>query len=106
MTPSAEIKVLSSLATREAYLELVPQFERASRQKGCATDGKCPRSGRFHTRHAALGAVRLQIREGQLSEVNQRSGGRARGGDRKQNGSVGSFDRPTLAQQGGPLELR
>src|SRR5215468_7283208 len=30
MTPSAEIKVLSSLATREAYRELVPQFERAS----------------------------------------------------------------------------
>ena len=26
----AEIKVLSSIATREAYLELVPQFERAS----------------------------------------------------------------------------
>jgi hypothetical protein len=33
MTPSAEIKVLSSLATREAYLELVPQFERASGRK-------------------------------------------------------------------------
>ena len=27
---SAEIQVLSSIATREAYLELVPQFERAS----------------------------------------------------------------------------
>ena len=26
----ADIKVLSSIATREAYLELVPQFERAS----------------------------------------------------------------------------
>src|SRR5207253_4251624 len=26
----AEIKVLSSIATKEAYLELVPQFERAS----------------------------------------------------------------------------
>jgi molybdate transport system substrate-binding protein len=33
MTPSAEIKVLSSLAAREAYLELVPQFERASGRK-------------------------------------------------------------------------
>ncbi len=37
MTPSAEIKVLSSLATREAYLELVPQFERASGQKVVTT---------------------------------------------------------------------
>jgi molybdate transport system substrate-binding protein len=33
MTPCADIKVLSSLATREAYLELVPQFERASGRK-------------------------------------------------------------------------
>ena len=37
MTPSAEIKVLSSLATREAYLELVPQFERASGRKAVTT---------------------------------------------------------------------
>jgi molybdate transport system substrate-binding protein len=37
MTPSAEIKVLSSLATREAYLELVPQFERASGRKVATT---------------------------------------------------------------------
>src|SRR3954454_24348841 len=29
----AEIKVLSSIATREAYLELVPRFERASGHK-------------------------------------------------------------------------
>ena len=28
-----EIKVLSSIATREAYLELVPQFEKASGHK-------------------------------------------------------------------------
>jgi molybdate transport system substrate-binding protein len=33
MTPSAEIEVLSSLATRGAYLELVPQFECASGRK-------------------------------------------------------------------------
>jgi len=37
MTPSAEIKVISSLATREAHLELVPQFERASGQKVVTT---------------------------------------------------------------------
>ena len=37
MTPSAEIKSLSSLATREAYLELVPQFERASGRKVVTT---------------------------------------------------------------------
>jgi molybdate transport system substrate-binding protein len=33
MTPSAEIRVLASLPAREAYLELVPQFERASGRK-------------------------------------------------------------------------
>ena len=33
----AEIKVLSSIATREAYLELVPQFERASGHKVATT---------------------------------------------------------------------
>jgi len=33
----AEIKVLSSIATREAYLELVPQFERASGHKVTTT---------------------------------------------------------------------
>ena len=32
-----EIKVLSSLATREAYLELVPQFERSSGHKVTTT---------------------------------------------------------------------
>jgi molybdate transport system substrate-binding protein len=37
MTTTAEIKVLSSLATREAFLELVPQFERASGQKVVTT---------------------------------------------------------------------
>jgi molybdate transport system substrate-binding protein len=37
MTPSAGIKVLSSLATREAYLELVPQFERANGRKAATT---------------------------------------------------------------------
>ena len=30
MPDPIEIKVLSSLATKEAYLELVPQFERAN----------------------------------------------------------------------------
>ena len=34
---SADIKVLSSIATREAYLELVPQFERASGHKVTTT---------------------------------------------------------------------
>lgn len=33
----AEIKVLSSIATREAYLELVPQFEQASGHKVATT---------------------------------------------------------------------
>src|SRR5436305_351225 len=33
----AEIKVLSSIATKEAYLELVPQFERASGHKVSTT---------------------------------------------------------------------
>ena len=33
----AEIKILSSIATREAYLELVPQFERASGHKVTTT---------------------------------------------------------------------
>lgn len=37
MRPSAEINVLSSLATREAYLELVPQFERDSGRKVVTT---------------------------------------------------------------------
>jgi molybdate transport system substrate-binding protein len=37
MTPSAEIKVLSSLATREAYLELISQFDRASGRKVATT---------------------------------------------------------------------
>lgn len=37
MTPFAEIRVLSTLATREAYLELVPQFERASGRKVVTT---------------------------------------------------------------------
>ena len=32
-----EIKVLSSLATREAYLELVPEFEKASGHKVATT---------------------------------------------------------------------
>lgn len=34
---TAEIKVLSSIATREAYLELVPQFERTSGHKVATT---------------------------------------------------------------------
>jgi molybdate transport system substrate-binding protein len=34
---AAEIKVLSSIATREAYLELVPQFERATAHKVTTT---------------------------------------------------------------------
>jgi molybdate transport system substrate-binding protein len=34
---SVEIKVLSSIATREAYLELVPQFEKASGHKVTTT---------------------------------------------------------------------
>ena len=33
MTSPAQIRALSTLATREAYLELVPEFERASGQK-------------------------------------------------------------------------
>ena len=37
MPEPAEIKVLSSIATREAYLELVPQFERASGHKVATT---------------------------------------------------------------------
>lgn len=37
MAPTAEIKVLSSLATREAYLELLPQFERSSGHKVATT---------------------------------------------------------------------
>src|SRR5438105_3954396 len=37
MTLSTEIKVLSSLATREAHLELVPQFERATGHKVTTT---------------------------------------------------------------------
>ena len=37
MADTAEIKVLSSIATREAYLELVPQFERASGHKVATT---------------------------------------------------------------------
>jgi len=37
MTASAEIKVLSTLATREAFQELVPQFERASGRKVMTT---------------------------------------------------------------------
>src|SRR5256885_5526719 len=37
MPDAAEIKVLSSLATREAYLELVPQFEQASGLKVATT---------------------------------------------------------------------
>lgn len=37
MTPSAEISVLSSLAAREAYLELVPEFERATGHKAVTT---------------------------------------------------------------------
>ena len=32
-----EIKVLSSIATREAYLELVPQFENATGHKVATT---------------------------------------------------------------------
>ena len=32
-----EIKVLSSLATKEAYLELVPQFEKATGHKIATT---------------------------------------------------------------------
>ena len=32
-----EIKVLSSIATREAYLELVPQFEKATGHKVVTT---------------------------------------------------------------------
>src|SRR5436190_14671792 len=37
MPDAAEIKVLSSLATREAYLELVPQFEQSSGHKVATT---------------------------------------------------------------------
>jgi molybdate transport system substrate-binding protein len=37
MSAPAEIKVLSSIATREAYLELVPHFERASGHKVTTT---------------------------------------------------------------------
>jgi molybdate transport system substrate-binding protein len=37
MPDPAEIKVLSSIATREAYLELVPQFERATGHKVATT---------------------------------------------------------------------
>jgi len=37
MRPSAELNVLSTLATREAYLELVPEFERASGQNVLTT---------------------------------------------------------------------
>ena len=37
MTPAVEIKVISSLATREAHRELVPQFERASGHKVATT---------------------------------------------------------------------
>jgi molybdate transport system substrate-binding protein len=37
LTIMSEIKVLSSIATREAYLELVPQFERTSRHNVTTT---------------------------------------------------------------------
>jgi molybdate transport system substrate-binding protein len=37
MKEPAEIKVLSSIATREAYLELVPQFERSTSHKVTTT---------------------------------------------------------------------
>ena len=37
MPDPVEIKVLSSIATREAYLELVPQFERATGHKVTTT---------------------------------------------------------------------